>query len=110
MTSSFEDREAAFENKFLHDQQLQFRVEAKACKAFGLWIAAQIGLNEQEAHDYANDMVVANLDKPGLDDVIDLSEADLTARGQGIARERLKSVLDQFVQEAKRAVMQDVLP
>ena len=54
-------------------------------------------------------MVVANLDEPGLDDVIDMGMADLTKHGQTPSRTTLKSQLDQCVNDAKNAVMQDVI-
>ncbi len=109
MSTTFDDRKNTFEAKFAHDQQLQFRVEAKACKAFGLWIASQMGMNDTDALNYANNMIVANLDEPGLDDVIDMGMKDLAAQGQTPSRTALKSQLDQCVIDAKNAVMQDVL-
>lgn len=108
MTTTFNDRKNAFENKFAHDQQLQFRVEAKACKAFGLWVAGEMGLNDTDALNYANNMVVANLDEPGLDDVIDLAHTDLSAKGKTISHAALKEKLDGFFAAAKNAVMNDI--
>ena len=108
MSTTFDDRKSAFENKFAHDQQLQFRVEAKACKAFGLWIASQMGMNDADSLNYANNMVVANLDEPGLDDVIDMGMADLTKHGQTPSRNTLKAQLDQCVNDAKNTVMSQI--
>lgn len=105
--STFDDRKTAFENKFAHDQQLQFRAEAKACKAFGLWLAAEMGLSGDDATRYANDLVVANLDEPGLDDVLDRAEADLEARQKLIIRDDLRHKLDAFYADAKRQVMEE---
>ena len=42
---SLDDRKDAFEKKYAHDQELMFRVEARTCKLFGLWVAGEIGLN-----------------------------------------------------------------
>ena len=104
--TTFDDREAAFENKFAHDQQLQFRAEAKACKLFGTWVAEQMGLVGDAVHNYANDMVVANLDEPGLDDVIDKAEVDLKTHGKTIVRDDLKRHLDVFYARAKTHIME----
>jgi hypothetical protein len=78
--TTFDDRTTAFENKFAHDQQLQFRAEAKACKMMGTWAAGEMGLSGDEVIHYANDLVVANLDEPGLDDVVDRVAADSKPR------------------------------
>ena len=37
--TSFNEREKAFENKYKHDQELQFKVEARRNKLLGLWAA-----------------------------------------------------------------------
>jgi hypothetical protein len=108
MTSSLDDRKNAFENKFAHDQQLQFRAEAKACKAMGLWAAGQMGLDTASASAYANDLVVSNLDEPGLDDVVDKVEADFKAKGVMQIRGDIKAQLDQFYAQAKDALMNSV--
>ena len=64
--NSMDDRKSAFENKFAHDQELAFRVEARACKLFGLWLAEKMGLSDEESLVYAKTIVAANLDEPGF--------------------------------------------
>jgi hypothetical protein len=108
MSTQFDDRKNAFETKYANDQQMLFRVEAKACKAFGLWVAEQMGLSGDTANNYANDMVVANLDQPGLDDAIDKAVADLTIKGVNIPRVDLAQKLGDCLSTAKDAVMRDV--
>jgi hypothetical protein len=105
--TTFETRETAFENKFAHDQQLQFRAEARACKMFGAWLAAEMGLTGDDIAHYANDLVVANLDEPGLDDVLDKAEDDLKIKGKFIIRDDLRHKLDGFYADAKRQIMKE---
>ncbi len=63
------DRERGLEKKFEMDQSNIFRIEARASKLIGLWAADLIGLQSPEREAYAKDVVIANLDEPGYDDV-----------------------------------------
>lgn len=107
MSTQFDDRKNAFETKYANDQQMLFRVEAKACKAFGLWVAAQMGVEGEDATNYANDMVVANLDQPGVDDAIDKAVADLAAKEISVPRDQLATKLHDCLDAAKAALMSE---
>ena len=49
----FDDKEKAAENKYAHDQEMRFRVNARARRLTGLWAAEMLGLSGNDAHDYA---------------------------------------------------------
>ena len=51
--TTFSDREKAFEDKYKHDQELQFKVEARRNKLLGLWAAELMGLAGADAQAYA---------------------------------------------------------
>lgn len=106
MSNNMNDREKAFEELFAHDQQLQFRVEARACKMFGLWVAEQKGLTGTDAATFASKMVEDNLNAPGLDDVIDMAVSALPQA----ARADLSAKLAEFAAAAKQQVMTEVKP
>ena len=40
--TTFNDREKAFEDKYKHDQELQFKVEVRRNKLLGLWVAEML--------------------------------------------------------------------
>lgn len=103
--SGLDDRKSAFENKFAHDADLQFRVEARACKLFGLWLAGEMGMNGADAETYAKTVVGANLDEAGFDDVLRAVRPDVAAKNLSYSDEQLIAKLDGFVEEAKRQFM-----
>lgn len=105
---SLDERKSAFENKFAHDQELQFRVEARACKLFGLWVAGELGITGEEANLYAKTVVAANLDEAGFDDVKRAVRKDIDAKGLTISEETLDARLDNAVAEAKAQLMQEM--
>jgi hypothetical protein len=105
--SSFRDREKAFEDKYKHDEELRFRVQARRDKMLGLWIAEQIGKEGAAAEEYARDVVRADMKLPGDDDVIEKIMADLQEAGVDLSEHRLRRKLEEFEQAAKEQLMQE---
>ncbi|MFC2968360.1 DUF1476 domain-containing protein [Acidimangrovimonas pyrenivorans] len=78
--TTFDERENAFENKFAHDAEMQFRAEARRNKLLGLWAAEMMGLTGKEAGDYALTVVKADFTEPGHEDVVRKVAADLDGK------------------------------
>jgi len=79
--TTFEDREKGYERKFAHDQELKFRATARRNKMLGLWAAEQLGLSGEEAQAYAKEVIKADLEIPGDDDVFRKMRRDFDAKG-----------------------------
>ena len=75
--NTFKDRENAFENKFAHDEEMQFRAVARRNKLIGLWAAALLGKSGDAAQEYAMEVVKADFEEAGHDDVVRKLLADL---------------------------------
>lgn len=103
--TSFDDREHAFEGKYAHEEKMDFAVEARCSKLFGLWVAAKIGLEDADARTYAASMVEANLDEAGFADVLRKARADLDEKGVEISDHMLEVELDKALSEARRQVL-----
>jgi len=100
--TTFDNREQAFEKKHAHDEELAFKVTARRNKLFGLWIAGEIGLSGDAADAYAKDVILADLEKAGDDDVIGKVTADLKAKGKDISEHRLRAKLAELAAEAQK--------
>jgi len=100
-----DERRASFEAKYQHDQELQFRVQTKASRKMGLWAAAEIGLEDDEAKVFAEQVVDADFDEPGFEDVIRFLEKEFAERRLEISDHRIRAALDQCVEAAKEEVM-----
>ncbi len=87
--TTFDDRERAFEAKFAHDDELQFRVNARRDKLVGLWAAGKLGLNGDAAAEYAASIVREDFKEPGDEDVIAKLVADLPGVSEGDIRAQL---------------------
>ncbi|MDD9922325.1 MAG: DUF1476 domain-containing protein [Boseongicola sp.] len=75
--STFDERENAFENKFAHDAEMQFKAEARRNKLLGLWAAGLMGQDGDAAANYAKDVVKADFEEAGDDDVFRKISGDL---------------------------------
>jgi hypothetical protein len=106
--ATFNDREKAFEDKYKHDQDLQFRTEVRRNKLLGQWIARELlGLEGDAVDSYAKEVVASDLDEPGPDDVIRKIMSDLEAKGVDYSEHRLRHRLEEMMAEAKRQIMSE---
>ncbi len=80
MSNSFRDREKGFENKFAHDQELQFRATARRNRLVGHWAAELLGKSGDDVGAYAVEVVKADFEEAGDDDVVRKLRADLGDR------------------------------
>lgn len=78
--TTFDDRENAFENKFAHDAEMQFRAEARRNKLVGLWAAGLMGKSGEDATAYAMTVVEADFEEAGIEDVVRKLSADLAGK------------------------------
>jgi hypothetical protein len=78
--STFDDRENAFEAKFAHDAEMQFRAEARRNKLLGLWAADILGKTGDEANAYAMEVVKSDFEEAGDEDVFRKVSGDLGGR------------------------------
>ena len=103
--TTFDDREAAFESKFAHDEEMQFRAEARRNKLTGLWAAGLMGLTGGAATDYAMTVVQADFEQAGHEDVVRKLAADL---GDKTTPDTIRAKLAELLPVAKAQLMSEV--
>ncbi len=104
--TTFDDREKAFENKFAHDEEMQFRITARRNRLLGEWAARQMGLTEAEAESYAKDVVRSDFEEAGDHDVIRKVLGDLTAAGVEVDEEQVRDALRNKEIDARRQIIE----
>jgi hypothetical protein len=104
--TTFDDRERAFEAKFAHDDELRFKVTARRNRLLGEWAARQMGLSDAETDAYAKDVVRADFEEAGDEDVIRKVLGDLTAAGVDSDEARIREALSHKEAEARRQIME----
>ncbi|HEY0113959.1 MAG TPA: DUF1476 domain-containing protein [Allosphingosinicella sp.] len=104
--SNFQDRERAFETKFARDEEMQFKIVARRNRLLGQWAAGLMGLSEAEADAYAKDVVRADFEEAGDEDVIRKLLGDLTSAGVECDEARIREALEHKSVEARRQLME----
>src|SRR3954464_7781048 len=104
--TTFDDRERAFETKYARDQEMQFRVVARRNRLLGHWAARLMGLTEVEAESYAKDVVRADFEEAGDEDVIRKLLGDLTAAGRESDEEKIREALKFKEVDARRQIIE----
>jgi hypothetical protein len=102
--STFDDRESAFENKFAHDEEMKFRAEARCNRLLGLWAAELLGKSGEEADEYAKDVIRADFEEAGHDDVIRKVMADL---GDKASESEIRAKREEMMVKAKAQLIEE---
>jgi hypothetical protein len=105
--TQFDDRERAYEAKFAHDEQMSFRIIARRNRLLGEWAARQMGLSDEETASYAKDVVRADFEEAGDEDVIRKVFGDLTSAGLEVSESDIREALEHKMVEARRQIIQE---
>lgn len=101
---SFNDRERGQEKKFELDQEKEFKAQARRAKLVGQWAAAQMGLSDGAADDYAKSVVMADFEEKGDEDVFRKIRADLTAANVMLSDHQIRAKMDELLTEARKQI------
>ncbi|WP_127112155.1 DUF1476 domain-containing protein [Shimia sediminis] len=103
--TTFDDRESAFENKFAHDEEMNFKADARANKLLGLWAADLQGKSGDDAEAYAKTVVLADFEEAGHEDVVRKVVADLEGK---ITSEEIRAKRAELLAVAKEQLMGEI--
>jgi hypothetical protein len=98
--TTFDKREDAFEKKFAHDAELQFKAEARRNRMLGLWAAGLLGKSGADADAYAKEVIAAEFQEAGDDDVFRKVRADFDAAGVAQSDHQIRRTMDELMQKA----------
>ncbi len=97
--TKFDDREKGFEKKFILDEELKFKIEARRNKLIGEWVANILGFNDDQKELYIQEVIVSDFKKAGDEDVFEKVKHDLD--GKNISDEEIRKKMDEFFDQAK---------
>jgi hypothetical protein len=105
MAVSFDDRRKGFESKWARDAELRFQVEARRDRLVGAWAAAQKGLTGAEADSFVADVIAADMQEKGDEDVFRKLRAELDADKypDDVIRAKMAESLEQAAAEILKA-------
>ncbi|MBM7069704.1 DUF1476 domain-containing protein [Actibacterium sp. 188UL27-1] len=103
--STFEERENAFENKFAHDAEMQFKAEARRNKLLGLWAADLMGKTGEAAAAYAKEVIASDFEEAGDEDVYRKVSGDL---GNKAEEATIRTKMVELMAVAKAQLMEEI--
>ena len=98
--TTFDKREEGFEKKFAHDEELRFKANARRNKLLGLWAAEKLGISGDAANAYAKEVVMADFEESGDDDVFRKVRKDLDAKGVTVSDPDLRRAMVDLMEKA----------
>jgi hypothetical protein len=105
--TTFDKRKDAFEEKFAHDAELQFKAGARRNKLLGLWAAGLLGKSGADADAYAKTIVAADFEEAGHEDVFRKVRADFDAAGVQQSDHQIRRTMDELMATAIEQIRND---
>lgn len=102
--ASMDERKDAFENKFAHDEELKFKAIARRNKLLGLWAAEKLGKTGADAAAYAMEVVKADFEEAGDDDVYRKVRGDFDAAGVQQSEHQIRRTMEELLIEAANQI------
>ena len=96
---SFKDRERNFEKKFAHDEELQFKVNARRNKYLGQWASQILSYDSEKEKEYIQSVIKADFEEAGDEDVFRKLKVDL--KGYNISDEEIRKKMNELKEKAK---------
>lgn len=101
------DREKAMENKFAHDKELEFKINARRNKLLGLWAAEKMDMAAEKRDEYAKSVVVSDLEKEGDSDVFEKVKKDLFDAGIRLTDKEIREEMHRLLGIAREQVTKE---
>lgn len=103
--TTFDERENAFESKFAHDAEMQFKADARRNKLLGLWAAELLGKTGADADAYASEVIKSDFEEAGDEDVYRKVSGDL---GDKADEETIRAKMAELMTQAKSQLMDEI--
>tara|TARA_B100000161_G_scaffold128937_1_gene91478 strand:- start:364 stop:672 length:309 start_codon:yes stop_codon:yes gene_type:complete len=101
--NTFEDRKKSFEKKFAHDEELQFKINARKNKYIAEWVSDVLEFNEDKKNQYIQDVIKADFAEAGDEDVFRKIKSDLIDKN--INDNEIRSKMKELNEKAKSDFM-----
>jgi hypothetical protein len=105
---SFKNKQKSQETKYALDQEQEFKVQARRNKLLGLWAADKLHLDGEAAESYAKEVVIADFEEPGDEDVYRKVKGDFDAKGLPINDEEIREAMAQLMETARQQIAMEM--
>jgi hypothetical protein len=98
--TTFDKREEGFEKKFVHDEELHFKANARRNKLLGLWAAGKLGLAGVEADAFAKKIVMSEFEEAADHDVFKKIREAFDDKKVATTDAEIRSAMDELMAQA----------
>jgi hypothetical protein len=98
--TTFDKREEGFEKQFAHDEELKFRATARRNRLLGLWAAEKLGLTGAAVDAYAKEVIAADFEEAGDEDVFRKLRKDFDAKGISQSDHQIRRTMEELMATA----------
>ena len=100
--SKFEEREKSFEKKFQMDEELKFKISARANKYLGEWAAKILGINDKDKiQNYIQEVIKSDLQESGQEDVFRKIKNDFKSASISVDDKAIRNAMEKSLYNAK---------
>ena len=99
--NKFDEREKSFEKRFVKDEELQFKLAAKSNKYLGEWVSSKLGKNEEEKKNYIQEIIKADMEEAGSEDVFRKVRKDFKIASISIEDSEIRVQMEKALSRAK---------
>ena len=97
----FYEREKSFEKKFAKDEELKFKLAARSNKYLGEWVSSELGKNEEEKKNYIQEIIKADMEEAGSEDVYRKIKKDFETASISIEDSEIRDQMEKALSRAK---------
>ena len=102
MSDKFTDREKGFEKKFQLDEEMQFKIAARSNKYLGEWVSLKLGKNEEEKKNYIQEIIKADMEEAGSEDVFRKLKKDFETASVSIEDKEIRNQMEKALLRATK--------
>ena len=99
--NKFNEREKSFEKKFVKDEELKFKLAARSNKYLGEWVSSELGKNEEEKKNYIQEIIKADMEEAGSEDVFRKVRKDFKIASISIEDSEIRVQMEKALSRAK---------
>ena len=100
-------KDKGHEVDFLRQDEMEFKVIARRNKLLGLWAAEKMGMTGEAAKEYSKEVVVADFEEPGDDNVFRKVMKNLAEKGVGVSEDQLRQEMNALLEVARGQIKSD---
>ena len=101
MSDKFSEREKGFEKKFVRDEELQFKVQARSNKYIAEFVSNKLNKTEDEKQKYIQEVIKADMEEAGNEDVFRKVKKDFQEASINIEDSEIRDEIEKALNRAR---------